>query len=175
MTCIPAKSSEQLNKHVLEMARSEFIFKPMPLLQWFKEEIQDAYSEICNQLSVARIQELYEVLPATNERVLEMIQHEGDNLRADQQRVLNYLKVCVGNMNKNCLEKFLRFVTATTVNPLKPITVQFNCTVGLRRSPSASTCSSTLFLPTAYSSLTEFRKELHAILEQDESFEYGFL
>lgn len=176
MTCAPANSSAQLNEHIIEMARSEFIFKPMPLLHWLKEGIQEAGTvSICNQLSLATIQKLYEVLPPTNKGVLDMITHKEEDLRGDQQRVLNFLKICIGNMDGSCLEKFLRFVTATTVNPQKPITVQFNSTAGLRRAPSSSTCSSTLFLPTTYSSLAEFKQELHAVLNQDESFEYGFL
>ena len=127
---------------------------------------------IFDQLSLERIQELYEVLPPSNEKVLKMITHKEDALRNDQQRVLDFLKISIGNMDKRLLAKFLRFVTASTVSPQKPIVIQFNAATGMKRAPSSYTCSNTLILPTTYSSLGEFKREMYAILEHNESFDF---
>lgn len=173
MTCSPAQSPAHLKEHMIEMARSEFLFKPMVLLQWIKEGIMESDMQLVSgQLSLERIQKLYEDLPPSNEKVLQMITHKEDALRSDQQRVMDCLKISVGNMDEKLLAKFLRFVTASTVSPQKPIIVQFNAATGMKRAPSTYTCSNTLILPTTYSSLGEFKRELYAILGHDESFDF---
>ena len=101
-----------------------------------------------------------------------MINHEEDVIKSDQERVLDFLKISVGNMDDKLLAKFLRFVTAPTVSLQKPIIVQFNAATGLRRAPSTYTCSSTLILPTTYSSLGEFKRELYAVFGSKESFDF---
>ena len=111
-------------------------------------------------------------LSLSNEKVLRMIKHKEDVIRSDQQRVLDFLKISVGNMDEKLLAKFLRFVTAFTVSPQKPIVVQFNAATGVKRAPSTYTCSSTLILPTTYSSLGQFKRELYAVLGSDESFDF---
>ena len=99
----------------------------MPLLQWLKEGLMEADMELVSgQLSLEKIEMLYEVLPPTTERVIRMITHKEDILRNDQQRVFDFLKISVGSMDQQLLVKFLRFVTAATVSPQKPIVVQFN-------------------------------------------------
>ena len=173
MTCPPADSLDHLNVHIIEMARSEFLFKPMVLLQWIKEGLMESHMQlVSSQLTLEKIQKLYEDLSPSNEKVLRMIKHKEDVIRSDQQRVLDFLKISVGNMEEKLLAKFLRFVTASTVSPQKPIVVQFNAATGVKRAPSTYTCSSTLILPTTYSSLGEFKRELYAVLGSDESFDF---
>ena len=173
MTCSPADSLVHLNVHIMEMARSEFLFKPMVFLQWIKEGIMDSDMQlITSQLSFEKIQELYEVLPPSNDRVLNKITHKEDVIRNDQQRVLDFLKISVGNMDEKYLARFLRFVTASTVTPQKPIVVQFNAATGVKRAPLSYTCSNTLILPTTYSSLGEFKRELYAVLGHSEAFDF---
>ncbi len=165
MTCSPADSSVHLNVHIIEMARSEFLFKPMVFLQWIKEGIMDSDVQlITSQLSLEKIQELYEVLPPSNDRVLNKITHKEDVIRNDQQRVLDFLKISVGNMDEKYLARFLRFVTASTVTPQKLIVVQFNAATGVKRAPLSYTCSNT--------SLGEFKQELYAVLGHSEAFDF---
>ena len=172
MTCPPADSLDHLNVHIIEMARSEFLFKPMVLLQWIKEGLMESHMQlVSSQLTLEKIQKLYEDLSPSNEKVLRMIKHK-DVIRSNQQRVLDFLKISVGNMDEKLLAKFLRFVTASTVSPQKPIVVQFNAATGVKRAPSTYTCSSTLILPTTYSSLGEFKRELYAVLGSDESYDF---
>ena len=112
MTCPPADSLDHLNMHIIEMARSEFLFKPMVLLQWIKEGVMESHMQlVSSQLTLEKIQKLYEDLSPSNEKVLRMIKHKEDVIRSDQQRVLDFLKISVGNMDEKLLAKFLRFVT----------------------------------------------------------------
>ena len=145
----------------------------MVLLQWIKEGLMESHMQlVSSQLTLEKIQKLYEDLSQSNEKVLRMIKHKEDIIRSDQQRVLDFLKISVGNMDEKLLAKFLRFVTASTVSPQKPIVVQFNAATGVKRAPSTYTCSSTLILPTTYSSLGEFKRELYAVLGSEESFDF---
>ena len=81
----------------------------------------------------------------------------------------------MGSMDDQLLDRFLRFVTGSPAAPQKASEVAFNATVGLRRCPSSSTCSSTLFLSTTCLSFTEFKKEFNIVLAEDTSFEMGTL
>ena len=56
----------------------------MVLLQWIKEGIMESYMQlVCRQLTLEKIQKLYEDLSPTNEKVLEMINHEEDVIKSD--------------------------------------------------------------------------------------------
>ena len=175
MTCAVAKTQEQLRDHVVIMARSHFLYKPMSTLMWMASGIPGNELEAWRRsLSVERIKKLYEALLPSVEKTLASLHYPGD-LRPAESRVLSYLRNYVGSMDDQHHDRFLRFVTGSPAAPQKPIQVAFNATVGLRRCPSSSTCSSTLFLSTAYLSFTEFKKEFNIVLGEDTSFEMGTL
>ncbi|XP_020916898.1 uncharacterized protein LOC110254267 [Exaiptasia diaphana] len=175
MTCLPAKSEEELLHHILTMARAEFIFKPMFFLSAMRKGIQDPVV-LQQELTTDKICKLYEDLTPTPGKVLKKLLKEHEDLRAEQQRVFNFLTIYVGDMDTNHLRQFLRFVTGSTSTPRKPgIKVSFNGAQSLSRFPSASTCSSTLILSARYESYAEFKREFDSILASDEAFEMSAL
>ena len=175
ITCAVAKTQEQLRNHVIMMARSHFLYKPMSTLMWMASGISGNELEAWRRSSqLDRIKKLYEALLPSVEKTLAQLHYPSD-LRPGESRVLSYLRKYVGSMDDQLLDRFLRFVTVSPAAPQKAIQVAFNATVGLRRCPSSSTCSSTLFLSTTYLSFTEFKKEFNIVLAEDTSFEMGTL
>ena len=175
MTCAVANTQEQLQNHVITMARSHFVYKLMSTLMWMASGIAgNELESLRRSLPVDRIKKLYEALLPSVEKTLAQLRYP-DDLRPVESQVLAYLRNYVGSMDDQLLDRFLRFVTGSPAAPLKPIEVAFNATVGLRRCPSSSTCSNTLFLSTFYVSFTEFKKEFNMVLAEDTSFEMGTL
>ena len=81
--------------------------------------------------NLAEVRGLYEALVPSKERVLQSLVYSED-LMPEQSNVVHFLKAYIGSINDELLQQFVRFVTASTVSPQKPINVQFNSTVGLR-------------------------------------------
>ena len=175
MTCIPAKTPEQLRNHVITMARSQFVYKPMSTLMWMKNGIAgEKITTLQGLLPVNKIKKLYQALIPSRQKVLAKITYPED-LKPEESRVLSYLRNYIGTLDENLLDKFCRFVTGSPSAPQMPIHVGFNSTTGVRRFPSSSTCSSTLHLSTSYLSFTEFKKEFNVVLIENTSFEMGVL
>ena len=72
----------------------------------------------------------------------------------------------VGNMHKEDLRRFMRFVTGCCVCIAKQIKIVFNGLSGLARQPIAHTCDFTLELPTSYINFEDFRDEFMSILSK---------
>lgn len=81
--------------------------------------------------------------------------------------MLNYLLQYVGNMQKDKIRDFLRFVTGSSALVVDTITVTFNALSGLCRRPIPHTCSCTLELPVSYATLVEFSKEFDTLLSSE--------
>ena len=174
MNCLPATSPGELKKHVAIMARTHFVYKPMSILMWMRNGIGKNITVLQNRLSKEEIKKLYKVLLPSKQKVLAKITYP-ENLRPEQSRVLSYLRNFVGTLDDNLLDKFVRFVTGSCAAPQSPIQIDFNSTVGIRRAPSSSTCSSILHLSTTYLSYAEFKKEFTIVLTEDTSFEMGVI
>ena len=83
---------------------------------------------------------------------------------ANEERVLGYLRKFIGDLRKDELFLFLRFVTGTQACTTDPIKVTFNSQDGATRRPIAHTCAFTLELSTTYVSYLEFKDELSSVL-----------
>lgn len=174
MNCLPAKTPEQLKEHIILMARTHLLYKPMNILMWMRNGMGEKITVMQARFGKDEIEKMYKVLLPSKEKVLAKISYSQD-LRPEESRVLSYLRNFIGTMDDCLLDKFIRFVTGSSVAPQSPIQVAFNSTVGLRRAPSSSTCSSVLHLSTSYLSFGEFRKEFTAVLSDDSCFEMGVL
>ena len=174
MNCLPATTPEQLRQHVIIMARSQFVYKPMSILVWMRNGIGGKITALQSRLNKEEIAKLYKALLPSKEKVLAKITYS-ENLRPEESRVLSYLRNYIGTLDDNLLDKFIRFVTGSPAAPQKPIQIAFNSTVGVRRFPSSSTCSSVLHLSTSYLSFVEFKKEFNIVLRENTSFEMGVL
>lgn len=176
MTCLPAKSEEQLLKHVLSMARSEFIMKPMFCLSAMRQGIADNIAELIKELPTDKISKLYDELSPTPEKVLQNVSKYSEDLTSEQQRVFNYLTIYIGDMNTTCLRRFLHFVTGSSASPRRQgITVAFNRAESFSCVPTVSTCSSTITLSTTHQTYAQFKKEFDLILGSEEAFQMSVL
>lgn len=81
-----------------------------------------------------------------------------------QEDVWLYLQRFVGNMSRDELHAFLRFMTGSFVICVPRITITFNSLDGIAHRPISHTCSATLELPSTYSSLHEFASEFCSVL-----------
>lgn len=171
MRCAPSNSGEKFRSQVIDMAKSELLYKPCTLLTWMRQGIpEDHYEKVWSTFSPERLTALFDFLVPTTEKVVQAISCDDKELCAEQDRMFYFLKSFVRSLDQEQLERFLRFVTGATVTPRKPITVAFNASSGMRRAPSASTCGSTVFLSTTYESLQEFKNEFIKVLQDDNSF-----
>lgn len=177
MACLPAKTEEELHRHIITMAKSEFIFKPMFVLSSMIKGIEDkTRGELQKELTPNKISQLYDELTPTTDKVLRKLFREQQDLTVAQQRVFTFLTIYVGDLDKTRLRRFLHFVTGSTSTPRKPgIKVSFNGAQRLCCLPSASTCSSALILPTTYESYGSFKRDFDIILTSDEAFELSKL
>ena len=66
-----------------------------------------------------------------------------------QERVFSYLQQCIGRMKVGEVQRFLRFVTGSTVMS-DTIKVEFNTLSGFGQRPISHTCSFTLELSSEY-------------------------
>ena len=110
--------------------------------------------------------DLYMSLCASPQRVLSSLD-EPEELDMCQAQVLQYLKQFIGNMGREELRRFLRFITGTSVLLNNRITVTFNSLSGLARRPIAHMCGSTIELPSSYTTYPEFEREFMTLLADD--------
>jgi len=175
LPCLPASNHEQLRQHIIIMARSQFVYKPLSTLMWMKNGLDEKQvKSLKEKLPVDKIVQLYEALLPSTEKVLEKLSYCED-LRPEESQALSFLRNFIGSADDHFLDRFLRFTTGSPAAPQRPIRIEFNAAVGIKRLPSSSTCSNTLFLPTTYSSYGEFRREFVAVLNEEVSFEMGLL
>ena len=71
-------------------------------------------------------------------------------------------------MKINEVQRFLRFVTGSSVCLAERITVQFNGLSGLARRPIGHTCPDMLKISTNYDTYLDFTTEFNRVLNDDE-------
>ena len=109
---------------------------------------------------------LYIVLTATPSKVLDKLE-ELIATNVAEQRVFKYLQQLIGHMKVEEVQKFLQFVTGSSVCISQPIKVTFNSLSGLAQRPISHTCSSTLELLTSYVTYMDFSTEFSNVLSQE--------
>ena len=158
---IPRPSN--LKRVIVEVARHELLIKPLGALHALRSGVPVTHHGLWNQLSVEELFALYNALNASPHQILSMIK-QPDELHPDEARVFHYF---VGNLNRDELSSFLRFVTGSSVCSAKEITISFNRLSGLARRPISHTCSCLLELSTCYYTYPDFADEFMRILSSE--------
>ncbi|KAJ8309691.1 hypothetical protein KUTeg_011556 [Tegillarca granosa] len=91
------------------------------------------------------------------------------NLSSDDRNIMHYLRQYIKESDKEKLKLFLRFCTGADLllPSINVISIEFNNTEGLARTPFASTCSCILKLSNTYENFPTFRAEFNSILSSD--------
>lgn len=148
------------------VARHEFLVKPLGALYAMNSGIPNEHTKFWKEMKVDSLLEVYLKCTPTAASVLKVIK-EPNQLNDAQSTVFNYLLQYVGNMQRDKIRDFLRFVTGSSALVVDTITVTFNALSGLCRRPIPHTCSCTLELPVSYATLVEFSKEFDALLSSE--------
>lgn len=162
--CRQLPNPSNLAELILQVARYEFLKKPMGAIAMVHSGIPSEHREFWNQLCIEGIAQLYFSMTMDMNKILLALQCDSSNQA--EERTFGYLHTMIGNMGTNELQNFLRFTTGSSVFLSKKIKVLFNDTSGLGRRLFASTCSSTLYLPVSYSNYNDFFSEWAAILNE---------
>ena len=152
---------------LLKLAHFEFEVKVGPAIAAIKLGIPVQHQDFWKKIRCCDLYSIYNALSVSVDKVLKMI----DGCSADnpsQERILCYFKQYIGNMNHNQLRVLLRFITGSCTCSANNIKINFNQLEGLGRRPIAHACSSTLDLPTSYSTYTDFAEEFDNVLHNRE-------
>lgn len=165
--CRQLPSPANLNSLLVQLARHEMLTIPLRVLHYMHSGVPSTHHSFWGTFSISDLFDLYKLVDMTPSQVIQSISVP-DDMNAAQDRVFNYLLCFVGNLkDREDLRKFLRFVTGSSVNIGKTITVSFNNAVGISRRPVAHTCSCEIELPVSYSTSLEFSNEFKIILSSD--------
>lgn len=164
--CCKLRSPTNLKRLIVKVARHELLTKPLGALYALRSGVPVSHHGLWEQLSISDLFALYRSLNATHQQVLNVIK-EPEQMTSVQARVFGYLLTFIGNMKRDKLSDFLRFVTGSSVLVAKYISISFNSLSGLSRRPISHTCSNTLELPTTYFTYPEFAQELLAVLTSE--------
>jgi hypothetical protein len=158
------------SKLIIDIAKFYFLRKPAAAIDEVKSGIPCVHAPFWKNLSTGELYGIFRALQATPAKVLALLENvKGSN--QSQERVFNYLRQYVGNMQQDELHNFLRFVTGSSVCSSTVISVVFNALDGLARRPIGHTCSRTLELSTSYASYLDLVQEFRAVLSSEYSWE----
>lgn len=172
--CRQRPTVSTLQAIIIRLARFEFLTKPQVGIQAISSGIPQSHRPFWKQMTVKNFNEIYVALSASPSKVLELL-NEPDVSDSNQQRVLGYLRQYIGSMQVPEVQRFLSFVTGSSVCSTAPIIISFNSLTGAGRRPIAHTCSSQLIISSDYRSFDEFTKEFRLILFGDEGWRFDAL
>ncbi len=112
--CTAVPNCHNFLQLVTEVARHVFIGKPMGLLYALREGVPEPHRSFWDNLSVARLFDLYRALNANPAVVLDLLE-EPEFENEDEAKVFYYLTTFIGNSKENELRSFLRFATGSSV------------------------------------------------------------
>ncbi|XP_063964804.1 uncharacterized protein LOC135156383 [Lytechinus pictus] len=154
---------ENIRQLLLDAASKELIQKPAYIADAFRE-ILSSYTNSFPSSVQLFLDALITIKPSTK-RVVSLLRANPETV--DQRTTFAYLKQFVRAMRPDMLEKFLRFVTGSSIICFEEIQVSFSDVHGLLRHPIARTCGPLLEIPSSYASYSELRSEFNAILNKD--------
>ena len=162
-------------EQILAIAEQELVQKPAHLTSLMHQGIPLCHRDaFWKHLSVGHITELMQSQKPTPERVAAVIASDKDDLTAEEDRTMYFLKEFVATLDSDSVMAFLIFVTGSMYQPDK-ITVTFNKLTGIQRRPVSHTCSNVLELPTSYHSCQDFRREFKQVLSSCEAFQFSMV
>ena len=161
--CREIPSPKNLRRLVVEVAKHEFMDKPLRVLYTMNSGIPAPHFGFWKKFSADDLYDLYKELIATPANVIRMIQ-EPLTVNSAQEISFSYLIRMIGSMKQDELCNFLRFVTGSCVPVDEDIRITFNSLSGFSRRPIAHTCGFRLELPSTYLTYHEFEEEFKAVL-----------
>lgn len=165
--CRQVPNHRNFKEMLMQVARYEFLVKPMAAISLIHDGIPILHSPFWNRLSVEDAFRLYMTLTANPGKVVSILQSLP--LNSNEERVFTYLKQFIGSMNQDDVRKFLRFTTGSSVCLTKSIRVHYNSLSGFARRPVSHTCDCSLELPSTYTTYPSFVDEFQSILSQPEN------
>ena len=134
-----------LRQLLINRAKCEFLSKPLAALMMMNAGITPEHRNFWEKKSVLGLHEIVNTLHVTTDKVIDIL--ECDPMNIDEQRTFNYLEMFIGNMSRETLTSFLRFVTGSSVCSTNRIEVTFNTLRGLGQRPISHTCDCSLEIP----------------------------
>ena len=134
-----------------------------------------SHQVLWNDLNAASIRALYAKLYPSPDKVMELLQPNGDYvpLTARRERVFEFLRRYVRGLSRDKVPVFLQFVTGSSLVLVPRIEVAFTTLSGIQRRPIAHTCSCRVDLSTEYESFAAFCKEFDTVISKEECFAYN--
>lgn len=159
----------------LRIAKCEFVTRPSVLMAAFKKGMLMSHQVLWNDLNAASIRALYAKLYPSPDKVMELLQPNGDYvpLTARRERVFEFLRRYVRGLSRDKVPVFLQFVTGSSLVLVPRIEVAFTTLSGIQRRPIAHTCSCRVDLSTEYESFAAFCKEFDTVISKEECFQYN--
>lgn len=161
--CRKAPSMDTFVRMVCDISNYVFLRKPYAFISDVRAGIPQAHRGFWKGLSCRAFYDIYMSMQATPAKILSML-CDVTTSTPKEEAVLSYLRQYIGNMRREELQVFLRFVTGASVCTSNRLSVTFNSVEGLARRPVAHTCAYSIELSTSYSSYSEFAQEFSAIL-----------
>ena len=148
---------------IIHIATYHFLRKLSAVLADIHAGVPSIHLPFWKNADCASFYTLFKAMQATPAKVLEML---SDVITSDvrEEKVLSYLRQFVGSMRIDEVQRFLRFVTGSSMCSTNSILVTFNNQEGLARRPIAHTCGFTLELSTRYDAYSDFTEEFSLIL-----------
>lgn len=128
--------------------------------------VPEVHRGFWNGVTVEHLYFLYQAMVTNPARVLETTE-EPEFTNANEEHVFHYLQQFIGNMSTEDSQRFLLFVTGSSVAVSKTITVEFNNLADFAQRPISHTCGQVLKLPQTYNSYVEFATQFKMILAED--------
>ena len=159
----------------LRFAKCEFVTRPSVLMAAFKKGMLMSHQVLWKDLNAASIRALYAKLYPSPDKVMELLQPNGDYvpLTARRERVFEFLRRYVRGLSRDKVPVFLQFVTGSSLVLVPRIEVAFTTLSGIQRRPIAHTCSCRVDLSTEYESFAAFCKEFDTVISKEECFQYN--
>ena len=158
--CKALLEKTKLKRILEELAHKELIQKPQYVAQCWKHVLCQLTPYFP---SLESINDLYECLVPTNDKVIDALRVEFTN---DAEReCFKHLKIYLRGLDRSKLEKFLKFTTGSELMLFHQLQITFNQFEKASRRPIAHTCSCILEIPSTYTSFPELREEFTHILE----------
>ena len=120
-----------LPQQIADAARYEFLLKPSVALKEISSGIPDSHLKFWSTITLKNFHVIYLASSASAEIVLDQL-IEPDILDVNQERIFEYLRLYIGNMENCELRRFLRFVTGSSVCSSEGIRVSLTNCQGLK-------------------------------------------
>lgn len=165
---------ETLHEQIAKMGRCELVQKSMWACRPFRQGITDAGSEDPIWRNPTDVDEFYDNLSVSAEKVVRITCVDDENsLTKSQVTVYGFLRRYMKSCNKEKIRVLYRFFTGADVLAVKQLKVIFHLNLGNLPHISAHTCSGVIDLPSeGYVGYHDFHTQLDALLNNPDSWKF---